>query len=64
MHVPPGMNQKAEELKARTKTFALDVISFVSSLPRKPAADVMGRQLLKSGTSVAANYRSACRDPY
>jgi four helix bundle protein len=56
-----GMNPKAEELKARTKKFALDVIHFVSSLPRIPAADVMGRQLLKAGTSVAANYRSACR---
>jgi len=56
-----GMNPKAEELKARTKKFALDVIRFVSSLSRIPAADVMGRQLLKAGTSVAANYRSACR---
>src|SRR5258708_28331583 len=55
------MNPKAEELKARTKRFALDVIRFVSDLPRIPAADVMGRQLLKAGTSVAANYRSACR---
>jgi four helix bundle protein len=57
----PCVNPKAEELKARTKRFALDVISFVCKLPRIPAADVMGRQLLKSGTSVAANYRSACR---
>src|SRR4029077_11051126 len=56
-----GMNSKAEELKARTKRFALDVIHFVSGLARIPAADVMGRQLLKAGTSVAANYRSACR---
>lgn len=55
------MNPKAEELKARTKRFALDVIRFVTALPRIPAGDVMGRQLLKSGTSVAANYRSACR---
>src|SRR5438874_5833296 len=55
------MNPKAEELKARTKRFALDVIRFVSALPRIPAADVMGRQLLKAGTSVAANYRSSCR---
>jgi four helix bundle protein len=55
------MNQLAEQLKKRTKQFALDVIRFVRALPRTPAADVMGRQLLKSGTSVAANYRSACR---
>jgi four helix bundle protein len=56
-----GMNAKAEQLKARTRRFALDVIRFVSDLPRLPATDVMGRQLLKAGTSVAANYRSSCR---
>ncbi len=61
MHAAAGMNQLAEQLKKRTKKFALDVIRFVVGLPRTPAADVMGRQLLKSGTSVAANYRSACR---
>ena len=55
------MNPKAEELKARTKRFALDIIRFVSALPNMVAAEVMGRQLLKAGTSVAANYRSACR---
>ena len=55
------MNPKAEELKARTKRFALKAIAFVSTLPRTTAGDVMGRQLLKSGTAVAANYRSACR---
>lgn len=49
------------ELKARTKTFALRVIHLTGSLPRKPAADVLGRQLLRSACSVAANYRSACR---
>ena len=55
------MNPKAEELKARTKRFALKVIGLVATLPKTTAGDVMGRQLLKSGTSVAANYRSACR---
>src|SRR5689334_1795108 len=55
------MNPKAEALKARTKQFALDVIRFVSTLPAMPATEVMGRQLLKAGTGVAANYRSACR---
>ena len=55
------MNPKAEELKARTKRFALKVIALVATLPKTTAGDVMGRQLLKSGTSVAANYRSACR---
>lgn len=55
------MNPRAEELKARTKRFALKVIALVATLPKTTAGDVMGRQLLKSGTSVAANYRSACR---
>jgi len=55
------MNPIAEQLKARTKAFALDVIRFVSDLPRTSAADVMGRQLLKAGTGVAANYRATCR---
>lgn len=55
------MNPRAEELKTRTKRFALDVIRFAGGLPRLPATDVIGRQLLKSGTGIAANYRSACR---
>jgi len=55
------MNPIATQLKARTKAFALEVIGFVCDLPPTTACDVMGRQLLKSGTSVAANYRSACR---
>jgi four helix bundle protein len=49
------------ELKQRTKTFALRVIRMVDSLPRKMSAEVIGRQVLRSATSVAANYRSACR---
>jgi four helix bundle protein len=50
-----------ENLKLRTKRFALDVIAFVEKLPRDRTCDVLGRQLLRSGTSVGANYRSACR---
>ena len=50
-----------EELKERTKQFALRVIRLVESLPRGRTADVIGRQLLQSGTSVGANYRAACR---
>ena len=53
------MNQ--EELKERTKRFVLRVIRFVESLHRGRTADVIGRQLLRSGTSVGANYRAACR---
>src|SRR3990172_3150170 len=56
-----GGTMDSEELKKRTKLFALAVIRFVESLPRGKTADVMGGQLLRAGTSVAANYRSACR---
>ncbi len=48
-------------LKKRTKQFALRVIHLTESLPAGKTADVIGRQLLRSGTSVAANYRAACR---
>jgi len=50
-----------EELKQRTKQFALRVIKLVGVLPRSREADVIGRQLLRSATSVGANYRAACR---
>jgi len=53
------MNQ--EEMKQRTKLFALGVIQLVESLPKERTAEVLGRQLLRSGTSVGSNYRSACR---
>jgi len=49
------------ELKTRTKQFALRTIRMVDSLPRTLGAEVLGRQVLRSATSVAANYRSACR---
>ncbi len=51
----------ASDLKQRTKEFALATVRLVERLPRGRAADVIGRQLLRSGTSVAANYRSARR---
>ena len=50
-----------EDLKQRTKAFALKIIQLVESLPKGRAADVIGGQLLRAGTSVGANYRSACR---
>jgi four helix bundle protein len=53
------MNQT--DLKQRTKDFALRVIKLSSTLPRDRSADVIGRQIVRSATSVAANYRSACR---
>jgi four helix bundle protein len=45
----------------RTRTFALEIVKFVDALPRNRISDVMGRQLLRCGTSVGANYRAACR---
>jgi len=51
----------AEELKRRTKQFGLRVIHLVESLPSTRTANVIGSQLLRSATSVGANYRSACR---
>ena len=50
-----------DELKQRTRSFALRVIRLVESLPRSNSAEVLGKQLLRSGTSVGANYRAACR---
>ena len=49
------------DLKERTKSFALKTIKVVETLPKGKTADILGRQLLRSGTSVGANYRSACR---
>src|SRR5271157_3695901 len=49
------------ELKERTKRIALRVIKVIEALPPTKVADVIGRQLLRSGTSVGANYRAACR---
>jgi len=51
----------AEEMKTRTKKFALRAIRLVESLPKTRTGDVIGRQLLRSGTSVGSNYRAACR---
>jgi four helix bundle protein len=55
------MNEKAELLKKRTKRFAIDIVRLFRTLPRTDEARVIGRQLLRSATSVAANYRSVCR---
>lgn len=51
----------ADDLKARTKAFALRVMKCVVALPNVPVAWVLGKQLLRCGTSVGANYRAACR---
>ena len=52
---------KNPELRDRTKRFALRVIRMYGQLPKTVEAQVLGRQVLRSGTSVAANYREACR---
>lgn len=54
-------NMTEQELKHRAKAFALRVLRMVEALPRSLIADVLGRQIARSATSVAANYRAACR---
>jgi four helix bundle protein len=49
-----------DELKKRTMQYALRCVKFAESLPRGTAADTVSRQLIRSSTSVAANYRAAC----
>ncbi len=53
------MNEK--DLLQRTKSFALRVIKLVNALPNNTAGRTIGNQLIRSGTSVASNYRAACR---
>ena len=55
------MEHKAELFKQRTKAFALRIIRLVRSVPKTEEGRVIGQQLLRSGTSIAANYRAACR---
>jgi four helix bundle protein len=55
------MMKPADELKARTKKFALRIVKVFQALPRTEDARTLGKQLLRSGTSVAANYRAVCR---
>jgi four helix bundle protein len=52
---------QTEQLKARTERFAIGVIRLFQSLPRKEETRIIGRQLLRSATSVGANYRAVCR---
>ncbi len=49
------------ELKQRTKDFGKRAIKLIESLPKNMTASVIGRQLLRSATSVGANYRAVCR---
>jgi four helix bundle protein len=52
---------KAEAMKRRTKQFALRVLRLWRALPKNDEGRIIGRQLLRSGTSVGANYRAVCR---
>src|SRR6266704_1507237 len=52
---------RPEELRDRTKRFALRIIRLFRSLPYRTDTHVLGKQLLRCGTSVAANYRAVCR---
>ena len=52
---------KKEDLQIRTKEFALQVVRMYSALPKSTEAQVLGKQVLRSGTSVGANYREASR---
>jgi four helix bundle protein len=55
------MSTAPEQLRDRTKVFAVPIVKLYRLLPRGPDSQVVARQLLRSGTSVAANYRAACR---
>ena len=55
------MDTNAEELKKRTRNFAVRIVRLFRALPNCSEARVVGQQLLRSGTSVAANYRAACK---
>jgi four helix bundle protein len=50
-----------QELRERTKSFAIRIVKLFRALPLTPDAQIIGKQLLRSGTSVGANYRAACR---
>jgi len=52
---------RARQLQERTKKFAVRVIKAFARLPKDEATRIIGRQFLRSGTSLAANYRASCR---
>ncbi len=55
------MQKDESNLRDRTKTFAVRIVRMFSALPKTTEAQVLGKQLLRSGTSVGANYREAFR---
>src|SRR5437762_5809098 len=50
-----------KELKIRTRKFAVDSLNFVDKLPNRRSANIIGNQLGRSASSIASNYRAACR---
>ncbi|CAM3667849.1 four helix bundle protein [Mucilaginibacter galii] len=56
-----GKSEFAEQFRNRTKRFVIDVIEIYRKLPRTVEAQIIGKQLLRSASSVGANYRAACR---
>ena len=54
-------NMNPEEFRNKSKSFGLRIIRLVEALPKTRTGDVISKQLLRSGTSVGANYRAACR---
>ena len=57
----PGRIELAEAFKKQTKKYVVDNIKFFRTLPKTEEAKIIGRQLLRSSSSVGANYRAACR---
>jgi four helix bundle protein len=53
--------EKPADLRVRTKDFAIRIVTLYRKLPRNEESKVIGNQILRSGTSIGANYRSACR---
>jgi len=56
-----GIDKQPKDLRTRTKAFALRIIRMYAALPKSGAAQVLGKQVLRSGTSVGAHYREASR---
>ena|SRR5215469_15406192 len=55
------MHKEEKDLRDRTKVFAIRVVRMFSEIPKTTEAQVLGKQLLRSGTSIGANYREAFR---
>jgi four helix bundle protein len=61
MLISDSLEMNPQELKERTKQFALRAMRLVDALPRTPKGNALASQLVRSGMSVASNYRAACR---